>query len=287
MIPAGQSGKLEATIKTKMGRAGRQTKSISVATDAPEGQRIRLSVSYNVVTPIVASPGYRLMLSAVEGTATANRIFLHRTDGQPLAVELEQSGVPEGVDVSLEKVTAADESEGRQNAKPGDVWVVAAVDGDVGAMNHNGVVTLTTNHPEAPRLEVPVYVRVRSIIDVRPQRVNLWPAEAGPHGTTTLVRLNHNARESFEVTSIEVSDPKLLTAELQSQGAQNMHSMRISLADGISLNGSDAQATVRVGTSDAAKPVIDIPVQITTTSRASRRSSVSTTRPSTKATEQH
>ena len=284
MIPAGQSGKLEATVKTKVGRAGRQTKSISVETDAPEAQRMRLSVTYNVVTPIIASPGFRVMLSTVEGTATTNRILLHRADDKPLAVELDRSSVPEGVEVSLETVTTGDESDGRQKPNPGDVWVVATMEGTVDAMNHNGIVTLTTNHPEAPRLEVPIYIRVRSIIDVRPQRVNLWPSEGGPHGTTTLVRLSHGARGTFEVTSVEVSDPKLLTAELQSQGAQKMHSVRITLADGISLNGSDAEATVRVATSDAAKPVIDIPVAITTTSRAARRSSVSTTRPSTKAT---
>ncbi len=286
MIPAGQSGTLAATVKTKVGRTGRQTKSISVETDAPDAQRLRLSATYNVVSPIIASPGYRVVLSGVEGTPTTNRILLHRVDGEPLVVELEQSGVPEGVDIALEPVTTSGKSENRVEPVAGDVWIVASVDGTVDAMNHNGIVTFTTNHPEVTQLEVPVYVRVRSVIDLRPQRVTLWPSEAGPHGTTTLVRLSHNARGTFEVNSVEVSDPKLLTAELQSQGAQQMHSVRITLADGIALNGSNAQATVRVATSDAAKPTIEIPVVITTTSPAKRRSTASTTVPPTKATEE-
>ena len=285
MIPAGESGTLAATVKTNLGRTGRQTKSISVDTDVPDAKRLRLTVSYNVVTPIVASPGYRVALNAVEGTASSSRILLHREDGEPLVVELEKAGVPESVSLTLEPVTAPEKGEGRAEPKTGDVWIVASVDGTGGAMNHNGVVTLTTNHPEAPRIEVPVYVRVRPMIDVRPQQVNLWPPEGGRHGSTTLVRLSHSERREFKVTSVEVSDPKLLTAVLESQGAQRMHSVRVSLADGISLNGSNAEATVRIATSDEAKPTIDIPVAITTESRAVRRKAAPKTPPSTGANE--
>ena len=70
MIPAGQSGKLEATVTTKMGRAGRQTKSISVETDAPDAQRMRLSVTYNGVTFKVQDIKALLTLSMHQGLVT-------------------------------------------------------------------------------------------------------------------------------------------------------------------------------------------------------------------------
>ncbi len=230
------------------------------------------------------SPGYRLSLNAVEGAPSSGRILLHRVDGKPLVVELEQLGVPESVDVRIEAVTASGESEGRVEAKPGDVWIIASVDGTTGAVNHNGAVSFTTNHPEVPRIEVPIYIRVRPMIDIRPQRVTLWPADGGPHGTTTLVRLTHSERREFEVTAVEVSDPKLVTAELQSQGAQRMHSVRITLVDGLSLSESSAAATVRLATSDEAKPTIEIPVVITRESQAARRSISPKSPPSTGST---
>ncbi len=279
MIPAGGSGKLTAKIKVSAGSTGTHAKSITVQTDAPQTPALRLSLAFTAVTPISATPNFRLYLNTVEGEPSSVRILLHRDDGEPLAAQIEKVSLTEGVKLSIEAVPDGSTPEGSGRGIAGDLWIVAETLDGSPPVNQNGVVVLTTNHPQAPTLEIPIYLRVRPVIEVQPNAVKLWPSSGGPNGTSTRIRLSHNLRQPFEVTGVEVSDPKLLTARVTSQAGQPIQAVELTLADPTAPIEGQVRASLRISTSVEGKERIEIPVVITTRHEALRRQPLPAVKP--------
>lgn len=272
MIPAGGSGQLTARVTTKSGTSGKLAKNISVETDAAGAEHLRLRVTFSVVTPIEATPAHRVYVNTLEGAAKTQRVLLHRADGEPLELTMEKATINDGVTIEiLPGAPDGNPEAGLPAAQAGDQWLVVTVDGTSGALDHSGAVVLATNDPKAPRLEIPLIVRVRPLIDVRPSPVRLWPPDGGPDGTSALVRLGHGGRVKFEINSLEVDNPELVSAELVSQGAQQIHSIRVALKDGVTVEGQKLQTSVRIATSDRAKPVVKLPVEIFAHNQVVRR----------------
>ena len=263
VIPAGGSGQLTAKVQTKQGTSARLAKSVVVQTDAPGAEQLRLVVSFKVVTPIVVTPAHRVYLNTVEGQSQTERVLLHRNDGQPLRATLAAPALATGLSARILPFDTAPVDPGRgPTAVAGDQWLEVSVDAVSGPMNHNGVIGLATDHPELPRLEVPLIVRVRPLIDVRPAMVQLWLPDGGPDRTSALVRLSHAGRQSFEITAVEVADPSSITAQVVGTGARQIHSLRVALTDEVSFDGDSVRTSLRVLTSESAKPELLVPVQI-------------------------
>ena len=257
-------------MKTNNGHSGRLSKSITVQTDATGAESLRLTVSFNTVTPIVALPAFRIQLNTVEGTSASQRVLLHRADGKPLEARLMKSSLEQGLRVDLAPADGTEEPIGRISPQLGDLWLVATMEKPA-ASSHDGVITLATNDPRTPVLELPLMVRVRPLIQVRPSPVRLWPAEGGPGGASVLVRVSHSGRLAFEITAVEVADPKLVAAKLESTGSQQIHSLRVALVEGVAVEDDRLRTTVRITTSDPSKPVIEIPVEVLQRHQATRR----------------
>jgi hypothetical protein len=262
VIPAGGSGKLTAKIKTNPARNGRTMKTISVYTDSPGAAQLRLKLGYEAVTPIVVSPSPRIYVNGVEGTPESSKILLHRDDGKPLEAAVDSSGLTDGVTVSLKAVTEQDAAIGKIKPQPGDLWLITEV-GDVpGGFRHSGRLVVTTNHPDVPRLELPMSLQMRPIMGVRPDKAQLWPADGGPGGAEVFVRLHHGQRALFGVTSVEVMEPKLVSAELISSDQQKIHSVRVFLPDDFSGVETATHTKVRIGTTVPERPVIEVQVTV-------------------------
>jgi hypothetical protein len=276
VIPPGGSGQLTARVKTKQGTTGKLAKSVVVQTDAPGAEQLRLVVSFNVVTPIVVSPSHRVYLNTVEGQTRTERVLLHRADGEPLQVTLEEPALGGGLEARVQPFEAgAAGSDSGPAGVAGDQWLEVTIGDGAQPMNHSGVIALATNQPELPRLEIPLIVRIRPLIDVRPSLVQLWLPDGGPDRTTALVRLSHVGRQQFEITAVEVADPSTITAQVVSGGPQQLHSLRVALADDVSLDVEVLRTSLRVLTSEAAKPELLVPVEVHARNRALRPTSAS------------
>lgn len=263
MIPAGGSGTLTAKLKVRAGSSGTHSKTITVQTDDPQTPVLRLSLAYTAVNPILGTPSLRLYLNTVEGESDSVRVRLHREDGQPLEARIVDLNVGDGVSVAVDPVADGKATGASPIETSGDLWVVAETVAGSGALNQNGAVVLATNHPEVPKLEIPVYVRVRPLIEVRPNPVKLWPASGGPHGTSAHIRLSHSARKPFTVTGVDVSDPNLISARTTSQPDRSIQAVEIALADGVELtDGQVVHASVTINTSVEEKAVVVVPVVV-------------------------
>ena len=145
-----------------------------------------------------------------------------------------------------------------------------------------GQVEITTNHPGAPRLEVPISVWVQPLFDVSPQRVNLWvPAEPTEMQPVT-VRVTNAARRPFRITKTEVSHPELFSASPVTAADRRFHTVRVRLNDGVDVSKvtGAVRGWLRVHSSDPAKPLIEIQVGLSPLRDGVRHPIVRTGRPS-------
>jgi hypothetical protein len=280
-IPAGSSGKLVARLKTAMGQSGRISKLIAVTTDAPGAAEFRLRFSADVRMPVTVSPAYRFSLSLIEGRSGAARLTLARGDGRPLEILGASSG-REGLDLVVESAVAA--GEGGPAASRGtptpwgqvDVAPPAAptpeaipielrASSSLPAGTFSGTVRITTDHPEAPTLEIPYTLRVRPLIEALPASVRMWAnASTGDPGRSTFLRLRHNGGRAFAIRAVEVSHPQHIVATAMPREESSEQTVRVTLQEGLDATalGAGVRGWVRIGTSDDDRPMVEVPVLI-------------------------
>ena len=278
-------------MKTVTSQSGRVSKSVTVTTDAPGAENLRLRFSVDVRRPIDGRPSLRLILNTIEGTGSSQRILLSRTDGEALAIREARSPV-DGVSVTVRPVepaatqhpVQAEETptpwgaptppENRTEGKPGDVWLEMETTATLPAGRYSNTLRLATNDPEAPVLDVPFTIRVRPLIDTRPAVVRLWtgPPSTG-EGRSVVATLQHTGGRSFKIMSIEVSHPEIITAQAYGSKAAVQQSVRIGLVDGLdaAVVGAGIEGWLRIATDDVERPLIEIPVLVAPTQALSRR----------------
>ncbi len=232
MVPAGQSGKLVAKVHTRPTQNGSLKKSIVVALDDPDTKSLNLTLSFTVEAMIEIRPRPQIYVNAVAGSAAEGRILLHRTDGEPLEIT-EIRFDKEGI--SLAALPHDPKAAAQPGFKPqeGDIWLTASVGADAAPGQFTGNAWLTTNHPKMKEMEIPVTVRLRPVMEVRPERLQLWIQEGAGAQQGTLFRMVHNREEGFEVVGIDVEDEGLVVATLLDKGESRAHSIRVSPTEAI------------------------------------------------------
>ena len=233
VIPAGGSGTLTAKMKTSSVQNGMVSKSISVETDSPDLRTARLRFTVDIEAPIIAKPRLRFVLSVIEGNTGNVGLALHRADGEALEILKTEIDVG-GLRVTAEPIAKADKRD-RIELLPGDVWLELAVDPAAKPVSNRGSIRLTTNHPQAPELEVPYVLRVRPLIESRPPQVNLWLSGGTAEGRSTIVSLNQNGKKAFRITDAEVSHPELFWAKFSSTQAAPRQTVRVGLVEGVEM----------------------------------------------------
>ncbi len=264
MIPAGGSGKLVARVHTGANQNGRFSKGVTVHTDEPGSEDLRLSFSYQVSAPVVVRPNGRVIVAGVEGRQIDRWLRLTGDADTPLELTRIDNPAPTLLQITSGRVGEGDRPEGLSNVAPGDVWVRLHVAPEVTASEFDGVVKLATNHPERPLIQVPVQVRIRPLISAAPKTVDLSTGSDPRQPHSMVVRLGHNGGKPFRITGMLSSVPELVGATQVSSGSQVSHLIRIALvaSDMSKVPSSGVSATVRVATDEPARPEVVIPVEV-------------------------
>ena len=276
-------------MSTSVVQHGTVSKSISVITDCPEAKNIRLRFNVEIYQPIIAYPTPRFHLNTIEGEAVAERILLHRADGEELVIRRTAVDRPdisaqvEKADSDAPKVKDTTRAEtpwgSRADVPPpsavrGDMWLELAAEASTPAGTYKGIVKVATSHPDVPELHIPYTLRVRPYIESRPNTVRFWTSlSPTSEGRSGIVTLTHLGGQEFKVIGVEVSHPELISAAANSQEASVRQLVRTKLAadlDGKKL-GTSVQGWIRIQTDDVRKPLVDVPVIIATSKALSRR----------------
>ncbi|MCU0302831.1 MAG: DUF1573 domain-containing protein [Thermoanaerobaculales bacterium] len=232
VIPAGQSGKLTAKVRTTTAQSGPFSKSVAVTTDAPGAERLNLSVTFTIVNAVTVLPRPQVSLAGVEGDISSATVVLRRGDGGDLEIG-DVVGVDERLEVSWTRVTDPGLAAGQQ-VRPGDVVLTVATRPGTAAAMLNGTFGVTTNHPDAERVDIAYGLRLRPVIEARPESLRLILQEGNQAARMALVRVQHNRREGFRITGIACSKPELLRANLvDGDVEQQVHTVAVMLQDDV------------------------------------------------------
>ncbi len=104
VIPAGGSGKLVTKVHTRQSQQGKIVKSVSVTTDAPGSEHIKLLVSFEVVAAIRITPNPSIYIATTEGRPSRSRVLLRRLDSQPLEITKIDGVLPKLFEVHVDPV---------------------------------------------------------------------------------------------------------------------------------------------------------------------------------------
>lgn len=266
MIPAGGSGKLKAKISLRQGQTNPLSKSIMVYTDAGDARPIRLRLKVQPVAPVTVLPRMYVHLQASTGEPGGESLLLRRSDGKPLEVTSATSVPAERLDLSWRTV-GEDGEEAVRGVAPvsGDVRLELRLAEDAPVGRRNGVLRVATNHPDAPTLDIPYVAIVRSRIEPRPAEVGLRAAPPGRAGRQTELRLSSTVGVPFEITRLEVSDPDLIRVEVVGEAARQLHHrLNVVLAKDPESDdpAREIRGWVRIHTSDASLPTVEVPVRV-------------------------
>lgn len=263
VIPAGQSGKLTAKIKTNINQSGTLSKSISVTTDAPGAERLMLNLRFNVVSAITILPRPQLMISGLSGDENVSTLILRRNDGKPLEItKLECSD--KRLIAASERLTKERTVERRQ-ALPGDVLVTLTAAKELPPVTSAGTLVIGTNHPDAERLELRFSLRLRPMIEPRPTQVRLILQEGNETNRMALLRVQHNRRRDFKITGARPSDPDLFRVDLVDRGfEQQVHTVAVMLQDDVKPGAIETRKleTLILETNDPEQPEVKVSVLI-------------------------
>lgn len=236
-------------------------------------------MSFETVAPIEVRPFPHITFQAYAGEEAESRLLLHRADGKPLKVEAVKIVGDGDFEVTTEAVTepttmpstnaagAPGPGPRELKAQPGDVWILAKVKAPQQRSTFRATAEIKVDHPELEVLSIPMTLVVTDLIQVAPHFTRLWVSDDSPQGAkgrTVTTTLRHRKDKAFEIEGVEVSHPDLFVAKPSTEGAQTVHTVVVSLRDDIDAAriASPIRAAVKVKTSDAEVPEVEVNVMI-------------------------
>lgn len=259
-------------MRTALLQDRRITKSIAVRTDAKGLPSLNLRFSVEVRAPIVFKPNNRLVISTLEGQEARKRVLLRRADGEALEILSAETG-----DQSLVAVTEPVVNTERKNdyeAAPGDVWLELVLPADSPIGSRTGKLRLATNDPVAKSFGVPFALRVRPLIEHRPEGLRLWPTPSrSGNGYSGFVTLSQNGKGFFTITGIDVSHPEVFSATVVSSAPAKRQTVRVELAEGLGPEAisSTIEGWIEISTDDPIRSKLEVPVLVASSREGSRR----------------
>lgn len=255
---------MTASVTTKPTQRGRLVKSITVFTDDPGSTALRLEIRMDVELPVEVLPAPRMYLQALVTGGGPQQLLLRRTDGHVLRVSDPVSRVGAWVDFRIDNVENQQRLENGLEARPGDVVVTATVREGVDAISRTGTLQLRTNHARMPVLEIPVTLRVRPMVELRPSEVRLVDGSTRPGTASTIVRVVHNSGARFRIRSVTVGEGGAVEAGAATEGERSTHNIwiRVSPASEDSPRTYPIRTEVTVELEGAGRDSVTLPVVV-------------------------
>lgn len=159
---------------TLEGRKGEQRFSLHVRTDDPDSAVLTVPIRGMVLEDIRMEPPRLLFRRETEGAPLQAALNITSVDRLPFAIT--------AVRVSDDRLRVAWEP-----AEAGSYRLTANLDEEQLGAGYEGLLTLETNHPRRPRIEIPVVAKGLSGILARPTVVELTASAPAPQRRVVLV----------------------------------------------------------------------------------------------------
>jgi len=195
-VPPGGVGKITLQVNTK-GFQGRITKSARLTTNDPKLRKTSIYLSMDVRPYIFVEPAPRLSLRGVVGDDIRQVLRIRPGDDHPLEIGRVETNLGSVIDYKL-------------NRKEGSQQYELEVIGKVNARKvSSGFLALYTNHPNKKVLRVPVHVRIRPLLEARPNQVafqNVSKVETPKGGFKRVITVVNNKGKTFRLQQLQYNE---------------------------------------------------------------------------------
>jgi hypothetical protein len=189
-------------------RPGTQSKTVTVLSNDPLTPQVTLTFHAQVEQEIEIEPRYVNLGSVEMGDEVTQTVTIHNRSKNPMRIKgIESNNANIQVRVTS---PVADTEAGKQGLESlpvvGDQPIVLEVRGQAGEQGggFGAQITLTTDNPAKPRIDLSVYGRVNADILVYPQTVFFGLVQEGQTTTRTLT-LESRTRTPFEIVGMRPS----------------------------------------------------------------------------------
>jgi hypothetical protein len=256
VLQPGESTALRIDFNSKRFQ-GDQQKAVRIMTNDPQRPEARAYVAAYVHVPLITNPDKpRIFFSQVRQGTSATEVFeFTAADEEVLEVELARH------DPDLFELSVVN----RYEDDPKRSALMITVPENMPAGDHRDIVRVATNVPDAPTMDIDVRARVVLDLKAFPDRVNFRYVKAG-QTLTKNVRVSAVDRDTeFAVTGADVDIPGLKASVEETVPAKEFFVyLRGNVLPDSDQRLIDArgrlQGTLRIETSLASQPVIEVPV---------------------------
>lgn len=157
-IPPGGVGKVTLRVDTT-GLRGKITKSARVFSNDPSRLTTTIYLSMNVRSHIIVEPGHKILLRGFIGDDIRRLVRIRAADDQPLEITRVKTNLESVIDYKLSP------------KKDGRLYELEVKVKPAGKRVSSGYLTLFTDHPRKKELKLPIHVRVKPELEVRPEKI--------------------------------------------------------------------------------------------------------------------
>lgn len=253
-IAPGATGKVRATLDTTT-LAGGVAKTITVLSNDPKTPRATLTLRAEIVAFVEVAPGYARLLQVRTLPPQTAAVNLWSGDGTPFEV-LEVRAPQPWIQASARRAEPAE----RRAGAPDEQWrveVSLAPEAPLGPLTDKLVVR--TSHPQQGEVEIPLSGFVRPVLQTTPAVADFGTlGRTAPDKSRFVLKLFNFGSEPVEVRAASADLPFLaVTASAEEAGRR----FRVELHLAPDAPKGKFEGTVRVETTSAAMPVVEIPVR--------------------------
>ena len=256
LIEPGQTGSITVDLNTEL-LNGNSTAQAIVLTNDASNPKLTLTVKANSITTLGVDPGffrYRVHQNFPGDGRISQTVW--SIDGAEFNVTGVESDFPH-LTFDFEEAT---DDERRPNAV-GSQWRVNAYlnnQAPIGPIT--GYVKIETDHPKQTLAAIPISGFVRPVFAATPQVIDFKEIEVAGDPRTANIHVKQFADEPIEVQSVEVSIPGM-TASTRTDDNNPGHVFWLDVAVTPAMSEGPFSGTVKINTTSAFQPVLEIPVQ--------------------------
>jgi Protein of unknown function (DUF1573) len=256
-IAPGAVGKVDVTLKTD-NFSGPISKSIAVFTNDFDNPKLQLVVKAHVKPYIQVMPGYaRYNYVRGEEIAPIGQL-LWAEDGSDIKI-LDAKGPTDNVLVSFREATE-EERDARGTGRQWHLDVELAPDSPVGPLRDQVVVTI--DHPKQKTVKIPVSGFVRPRQHITPDEMNFGQLQGKSLPFQRTFSFTNFITKPIQLTQVE-TDFEAIKAEVRpsTNESEKGYRFKLVLTIGPDMPKGSFDSTVKIHTTDAQNPIIELPIK--------------------------
>ena len=254
-IAPGAKGKVHADLET-IDFQGPIAKTITVLSNDPANPRLTLTIKAKIEPHVAVTPGYAryIYVQTLEpGTLSQTLWAIDYPDFQVLEVKS-----PYPFITTTFREAKGDEAKPEGTGRQWRIDMTIQPDAAVGPLREFLVVK--TNHPKQPEVRIPISGFVRPLMHLTPQVADFGKWEKPTEPREIELSLVNFGEDAITISGVE-SDVPGLTATTEATEAGRRFKVKVKLEP--TAKKGELKTTLRIKTSAAKMPVLELPVKAT------------------------